>query len=213
MNIAILGAGSVGGTLGVAWARLGHTIAFGVRNPSSHRIRSLLERAGPLTRSATVREACLEAPVIVLATPWEAAREVIDQAGDLSGRTLLDCTNPLVPGLSGLEVGTTTSGAEYVAEWAPGAQVVKIFNSVGYNVMADPRFGTDRAVMFYCGDSVGAKQTAAELASGIGFDPVDAGPLRQARLLEPFALLWITLSMQPSMNREIAFKLLRRPQA
>jgi predicted dinucleotide-binding enzyme len=213
MNIAILGAGRVGGTLGVAWARLGHNIAFGVRNPSSQKSRSLLQRAGSQARSATIREACLDAPVVVLATPWDAAREVIDDAGDLSGRTLLDCTNPLVPGLSGLEVGTTTSGAEYVAEWAPGARVVKIFNTVGHNVMADPRFGDERAVMLYCGDSAGAKQTAAELASAIGFEPVDAGPLRQARLLEPFALLWITLSLQPFLDREIAFKLLRRPRA
>lgn len=210
MRIAILGSGNVGGTLGVAWAGRGQEVVFGVRDPGGAKVKALLARTDGNARAVSIGQAVRGADVIVLATPWDPVREILNEAGDLSGRVLLDCTNPLMPGLTGLEVGTSTSGAEYVEEWAPGAQVVKIFNTVGYNVMANPQFGADRAVMFYCGDSVQAKETAAELASSIGFDAVDAGPLRQARLLEPLALLWITMSRQPEMGREFAFKLITR---
>ena len=91
-----------------------------------------------------------------------------------------------------------------------GAKVVKIFNTVGFNVMADPRFGENRAILFYCGDDPASKKTAAQLAAELGFEPLDAGPLKQARLLEPFALLWITLANFYGYSRDIAFDLLRR---
>ena len=126
------------------------------------------------------------------------------------GKILLDCTNPLLPGLGGLEVGQNTSGAESVAQWAPGARVVKIFNTVGYNIMANPAFGNERASMLLCGDDAEAKRVASGLAEDAGFEPVDAGPLTQARLLEPFALLWITMALKYGHGREMAFRLLRR---
>jgi predicted dinucleotide-binding enzyme len=87
---------------------------------------------------------------------------------------------------------------------------VKAFNTVGFNVMADPSFGGSKAVLFYCGDDAGAKGVVAELASGIGFDAQDAGPLTQARLLEPFALLWISLAVMHGYGRGLGFQLLRR---
>jgi predicted dinucleotide-binding enzyme len=110
--------------------------------------------------------------------------------------------------LAGLEIGTTTSGAEQVASWAPGAHVVKAFNTVGFNIMENPNFGNARPVLFYCGDHADAKQTVHQLIADLGFDAQDAGPLKQARLLEPFAMLWISLAMKG--GREIAFQLLKR---
>jgi predicted dinucleotide-binding enzyme len=110
--------------------------------------------------------------------------------------------------LSGLALGTTTSAAEQVAQWAPGARVVKAFNTVGSNIMADPSFGSNRALLFYCGDDAAAKQTVKSLAGELGFDAQDSGPLRQARLLEPFALLWISLAYGQGYGREFAFQLI-----
>ena len=145
--------------------------------------------------------------------PWPATRAALAAAGDLSGKILFDATNPLLPRLDGLEFGNSTSGAERVAAWAPGAKVVKAFNTVGFNIMANPRFHDGGALMFFCGDDASAKQAARALAVELGFEPMDAGPLARARLLEPFALLWITLAFTPAHGREFAFQLLKRDSA
>ena len=209
MNIGIIGAGNVGGTLGTGWARKGHSVVFGVPDPSTPKMSELLGRAGESAKGGSVAEAGA-CDIVVLATPWEVTKSAIQNAGDLKGKVVLDCTNPLLPDLSGLAVGTTTSGGEKVAEWAQGARVVKIFNTTGYGNMADPIYGNDRNTMFYCGDDESAKPIAAGLASDLGFEPIDAGPLTQARLLEPFALLWITLALKQGLGFNIAFKLMRR---
>jgi len=198
MKIAIIGAGRVGGTLGKAWAKKGHDIFFGVRNP-----KQLEFQAG------TVAEAAAFGQVVVLATPWHGTEAAVRAAGDLRGKIVIDCTNPLKPDASGLEVGFNSSGAEQVAQWAKGAKVVKPFNTTGSNNMADPVINGIRTVMFVCGDDKAAKATVMQLSTDIGFDSVDAGKLEQARLLEPWAMLWISLAYG-GMGREIGFALLRR---
>ena len=210
MKIGIIGAGNVGGALGTRFAQGGHEVVFGSRHPESKEMTELTGKAGPTARAASTALAAASSDVLILATPWGATKSVLDSAGDLTGKTLLDATNPLLPDLSGLELGRDFSGAEQVAAWAPGAKVVKIFNSVGYNIMTDPSFHGVGPVMFYCGDDPDAKTTAAQLATELGFDAVYAGPLKQARLLEPFALLWVTLALFYGQGREIGFKLLRR---
>ncbi len=210
MKIGIIGAGNVGGTLGVRWAQGGHAVVFASRDAGSESVKNLVAKAGASARAATVPEAAAQSDVLLLATPWDSTRQALGSAGDLTGKVLLDATNPLAPDLSGLMIGTTTSAGEQVAQWAPGARVVKILNTVGFNIMDNPQFGQERPVMFYCGDNGEAKRIAAELASELGFGPIDAGPLTQARLLEPFALLWISLALVHGQGREIAFKLLRR---
>jgi 8-hydroxy-5-deazaflavin:NADPH oxidoreductase len=209
MNIGIIGAGNVGGTLGARWARNGHAVAFGVRDPNSTGARELLQKAGSGT-ATTMADAAKSADVLLVSTPWGVTKQVLEGLGDLSGKIVIDATNPLLPDLSGLSLGTTTSAAEQVAQWASGARVVKAFNTVGFNIMADPSFGASRALLFYCGDDAAAKQTVKSLAAELGFDPEDAGPLRQARLIEPFALLWISLAYGQGYGREFAFQLLRR---
>ncbi len=209
MTIGIIGAGSVGGTLGTGWARKGHSVLFGVLDPSKPSVKELMQRAGESSKAGTVAAAGA-CDVVVLATPWAATEDAVKRAGNLKGKVLLDCTNPLLPDLSGLALGTTTSGGEKVAGWATGARVVKIFNTTGYGNMANPVYGSERNTMFYCGDDSSAKQTAAQLATDLGFDPIDAGPLTQARLLEPCALLWITLAVKQGMGVNIAYKLMRR---
>jgi predicted dinucleotide-binding enzyme len=157
-----------------------------------------------------VGETAAGAEVVVFATPWEATQDAVRHAGDLAGKVVLDCTNPLAPKLAGLTHGFDTSAAEQVASWAPGARVVKVFNTTGANNMENPDFNGVAATMFYCGDDADAKGIAAKLAGDLGFDPVDAGSLEQARLLEPLALLWIRLAYVQGLGREIAFKLMKR---
>ena len=210
MKIGIIGAGNVGGTLGKAWSWLGHEVFFAVRDPQGGRTQELLDEASAKASVCSVRKACEASEVIVLATPWEAARGALEAAGDLTGKILIDATNPLLGGLAGLAVGTTTSGGEMIAEWAKGARVVKCFNTVGFNIMADAAFAQGEVAMFYCGDDAAAKKVVAQLAVELGFEALDAGPLSQCRLLEPFALLWISLAMKHGYGRDIGFQFMRR---
>jgi 8-hydroxy-5-deazaflavin:NADPH oxidoreductase len=113
----------------------------------------------------------------------------IPSAGNLSGKIVFDCTNPLKDDLSGLEIGFNTSAAEQVQSWAPGARVVKVFDTIGSNNMEIPRYSEGPATRFYCGDDAQAKSAARTLAADFGFDPIDAGPLQIACLLEPYAVL------------------------
>jgi NADPH-dependent F420 reductase len=210
MRIAIIGAGNVGGTLGKMWAAKNHEVAFGVRRPNDAKVQALLTATGKRARAASVKDAVTGAEVVVLATPWSATEAAIRDAGELRGKVVVDATNPLKADLSGLAIGHSTSAAEQVAGWAPGARVVKAFNTIGAAQMADPRFGTQRASMFICGDDASAKATVVRLAGELGFDPVDCGPLTQARLLEPLAMLWISMAYAYGAGPNIGFALLRK---
>jgi hypothetical protein len=210
MRIAIIGAGNVGGTLGKMWAAKDHEVAFGVRRPNDAKVQALLTATGKRARAASVKDAVTGAEVVVLATQWSAAEAAIRDAGELRGKVVVDATNPLKADLSGLAIGHSTSAAEQVAGWARGARVVKAFNTIGAAHMADPRFGTQRASMFICGDDASAKATVARLAGELGFDPVDCGPLTQARLLEPLAMLWISMAYAYGAGPNIGFALLRK---
>jgi 8-hydroxy-5-deazaflavin:NADPH oxidoreductase len=205
MKISILGAGNVGGTLGRAWARKGHDVFFGVP-----RTQELLTTIGSKARAGTVAEAAAAGEVIMLATPWPATKAAIQDAGNLAGKVVVDCTNPLKEDFSGLALGYTTSGAEQVAQWAKGAEVFKAFNQTGFNIMGNPAFDGQRAVIFVCGDDDARKPTVLKLATDIGFEAIDAGNLVTARLLEPYGMLWIHLAYAQGMGRDFAFVLHRR---
>ncbi|MCX6590733.1 MAG: NADPH-dependent F420 reductase [Acidobacteria bacterium] len=191
MKIGMLGAGNVGQALGQGWMAAGHEVKFGSRQPGS------------------VEAAIAFGDVVALATPWDSTEAVLG-GRNLAGKILLDATNPIAPGLAGLTHGLNDSGGEQVARWAPGARVVKIFNTIGANMMADPVINGQAATMLYCGDDAEAKQVAAGLAAELGFEPMDAGPLEQARYLEPLAMLWITMALKYGHGREMGFKLLKR---
>jgi 8-hydroxy-5-deazaflavin:NADPH oxidoreductase len=206
MKLAIIGAGQVGTTLGRGWLRAGHQVTYGVREPDGPKAQAL----GPQGAGVKALRAAVEvAEVVVLATPWPVVREALAALGDLAGRPLLDATNPIGPGLS-LAVGHVDSGGEQVQRWAPSARVVKVFNTTGVENMAEPRFGSSAATMFYCGDDAGACRVAHGLAVDLGFDAVAAGPLRNARLLEPLGMLWIQLALVQGHGRGIALTLQRR---
>lgn len=209
MKIGILGAGNAGGALGEGWAKYGHEVCFGVRNPDAEDIKTTLARMGGRGKAATAVSAAEFGEIVVNALPWPATKSVLTSL-DLKGKVLLDCTNPLLENLAGLEVGTTTSGGELVAGWATGAHVVKIFNTTGYLNMANPIYHGKGTPMFYCGDDTSAKHSAAALAHQLGFDPIDAGPLTNSRLLEPFALLWIWLAVFGGVGRDFSFQIVKR---
>lgn len=210
MKIAIFGAGNVGGALGKGWAVKGNSIFFGVPDPKSEKTQALLKSIGANARAGSVQEAAANSEVIVLATPFPAARDAIASAGKLAGKIVVDCTNPLKPDLSGLAVTGDTSAAEQVAQWAAGAHVVKAFNTTGAGNMTNTQYGGAGITMCVAGDDAAAKSTVMKLAQDLGFDPIDAGPLKNARLLEHFAMLWIYLAVKQGLGPNIAFKLLRR---
>ena len=198
MNIAIIGPGNVGTALGERFSKNGHEVTYGARDPAEH--------AG----SVSVAEAAKKADIVALTVPWAAAKDAIEQAGGLDGKIVIDATNPLKPQLAGLELGTDTSAGETIQKWAPKAKVVKAFNTIGFNIMQDTSFKDGKPVLFYCGNDADAKKTVHQLAEQMGFDPVDAGSIEQCRVLEPFAMLWISLAYQAGLGRDFAFRIIRR---
>ena len=201
IKIAIIGAGNVGRTLGTAWRDRGHDVTFGVRNPDDPKYASL----GAVQANESAAAA---ADVVALCTPWQGTQQAVQSCGGLAGKVVIDCTNPLTPDFSALETGLTTSGAEQVASWAAGARVCKAMNQIGAPMMDGPQL-PGKPVMFVCGDDDEAKSVTAALVSELGFETVDAGDLTLARLLEPYALLWIHLALRRGFGTNFAFGLLR----
>jgi predicted dinucleotide-binding enzyme len=210
LKIAILGTGGVGAALGSRWGAAGHLVTYGSRAPASEKVQQLIARSGQNASAKEQREAVVGADVILFAVPWPVARETLETLGDLRGRTLIDCTNPLLSDMSGIELGHVISAGEQIAAWSPGANVVKAFNSASVKVMLDPQFGEHRATMFYCGDDAPAKLTVRQLIEDIGFDPVDAGSLTSSRYLEPLAMLYIHLAFRQGFGSNCAFKIMKR---
>jgi NADPH-dependent F420 reductase len=209
MKITVIGSGNVGQALGTSWARKGHQVTFGTRDPESDKIKRLLAEAGSNARASSQPQSAAQAEMVVLATPWNATRQIIESLGDLSGKIVVDCTNPIGPGLQ-LTLGTTTSGGEQVAVWAEGARVVKAFNTTGAENMADPVYHGQSTTMFICGDEAEAKAAVTQLAEDLGFDVADVGGLAMARNLEPLALVWISLANIQGWGRNIALKIVKR---
>lgn len=175
---------------------------FGVRTPEDPKYSSL-------GSTVTTNGAAVDgSDVVVLCTPWQGTEQAILACGDLTGKVLIDCTNPLTPDVSALDVGHTTSGAEQVARWAPGARVCKAMNQIGAPMMNAPQL-PGKPVMFVCGDDDEAKAVAGGLVSELGFEAVDVGDLTLARLLEPYAMIWIHLALRCGFGTNFAFGLLR----
>ena len=209
MKISVIGAGNVGSALGTAWARVGHSIIFGVREVSKPEIISLCAKIG--ATAAAPADAAAQSEVVVLALPWSAAETAVKSLGSLKNKIIIDSMNPLAmkDGALGLERGFTTSGGEAVASWLPDAMVVKTFNQVGAEMMkAGDRFET-RPVMFLAGDDLGAKAAVSKLVEELGYEALDAGALKQSRILEPFAMVWINQALIRGLGRDWAFGVLR----
>jgi predicted dinucleotide-binding enzyme len=207
MRIGILGSGLMGGKLGTLFARAGHEVVFSYAR-SERKLKKLARDAGGHARAGTPREAAQEADALLLAVHWSRMDDVLSQAGDLSGKLIVSCSLPMNADDTALVVAHTSSGAEALAKRVPKARVVSAFNTVPSEVLFGvygARRRAGRPSLVYCGDDRKGKAVAAELIGDVGFDPVDAGPLRMARYTEPFALLVAQLAYEGKGGPELAY--------
>src|SRR5688572_5745432 len=198
MRIGILGSGLMGGKLGTLFARAGHEVVFSYARRRK-KLEELARDAGGAARAGTPREAARDADALLLAVHWSRVDDVLRQAGDVSGKPLVSCSLPMNEDDTELVVGRTSSGAEKLARKVPHARVVSAFGTVPSEVLFgvfEARSRATRPSLVYCGDDAEAKEVAAALIRDLGFDPVDAGPLRVARYTEPFALLIAQLAYE-----------------
>ena len=210
MKIGIIGTGNVGSGLGDIWAKQGHQILFSFSKDRDH-LREVAEAAGANASVGTPQEAVAFGEVVVLAVPWGAVDAALEQAGSLNGKILFTTVNALKPDFSGLEVGTTTSAGEEIARRTPGAIVVESM-PVNAEILhsSSRQFGTVSPTVFYVGDDANAKLLVAKLLEETGMEPVDAGPLTNARLIEPAGFLVAQLGYALGLGPNVALKLLRR---
>jgi predicted dinucleotide-binding enzyme len=202
MKIAVLGFGNVGSQMVKLWMKAGHDVVIGLRDMSKD--------AATAQQTATVRrpaDATTNADIIALALPWRSIEGVLADCGDLAGKIILDASNPLDESLNVL-VPSAGSAAEQIALWAPGAKVVKAFNTVGAALYGEGSFDS-----FFCGDDPGAKETVRSLIADTSAKPVDVGGLANARYLEQLAGLWIALAMKGFAGGAFAFNIVRKENA
>lgn len=205
-RLSIIGAGRVGSALGPRWSEGGHTVVYGVRDPSEPRHQTLPGTA------ATPADASRDADVVVIALPWAAVEDTLTGL-EVGTAVIVDATNPLAANARELTAHPELSGAELIAGWTGSSRVIKAFNTTGAGNMANPAYPAStsvRALMPVAGDDAAAKQTVIELATELGFDAIDAGGLSAARDLEHLAMLWIRMAYTLGNGPDIAFALLRR---
>jgi hypothetical protein len=201
----------MGGKLGTIFARAGHEVVFSYAR-SRKKLERLARGAHPDARAGTPAEAARDADALLLAVHWSRMDDVLEQAGDLSGKVLVTCSLPMNAANTALVVAHTSSGAEELARKVPRARVVSAFNTVPSEVLFgvfEARRRKTRPSLVYCGDNRGSKRVASELIRDAGFEPVDAGPLRVARYTEPFALLVAELAYEGKGGPELAYRLER----
>ena len=208
MRIGILGSGLMGAKLGTIWVRAGHEVVFSYSH-SEAKLQKLARDAKGKARAGTPREAAQEADAVLLAVHWSRVDDVLKQAGDLSGRVIVSCSLPMNADDTDLVFAHTSSGAEELAKKIPKARVVSAFGTVPSEVLFDVferRRNATKPSLVYCGDDSKSKKTAAQLIRDVGFDPVDAGPLRIARYTEPFTLLIAQLAYEGKDGPELAYR-------
>jgi predicted dinucleotide-binding enzyme len=209
MRIGILGSGLMGSKLGTLFVRAGHEVTFSYSR-SQQKLKWLAHEAGNGARAGTPLEATQDANVVLLAVHWDSFGDVLQQAGDLSGKVLITCSLPMNTDNTGLVIAHTSSGAEELAKRVPKARVVLAFGTVPSEVLFDVfdarRRMANRPSLVYCGDDAKAKEAAAGLIRDVGFDPVDTGPLQVARYIEPFTLLIAQLAYEGAGGPELAYR-------
>jgi len=192
VKIAVIGKGHVGTALATGLKRKGHEIRFGHRDPKE-----------------PVLDAAKWSEVIILAVPYRTVKDVARVLGSaVDGKVVVDVTNVLGPDME-LAVGFSTSGAEEVQKLLPQARVVKAFNTVFAANQSTGKVGKEQLSAFVAGDDAKAKQTVMRLAADIGFDPVDAGPLKSARYLEPMGKLMIQLGNTLNVGTNLGYKIVK----
>jgi predicted dinucleotide-binding enzyme len=208
MRIGIFGSGLMGGKLGTLFARAGHEVVFSYAR-SEQKLKRLAREAKGNARAGTPADAAREADALLLAVHWLRIEDVLKQAGDVSGKVMITCSLPMNADDTALVVGRTSSGAEELAKKVRRAKIVSAFGTVPSEVFFGvyaARRKASRPSMAYCGDDNAAKKVAATLIRDVGFEPVDSGPLRIARYLEPFTLLMGQLAYEGAGGPELAYR-------
>jgi predicted dinucleotide-binding enzyme len=208
MRIGILGSGLMGGKLGTIFARAGHDVTFSYAR-SERKLKRLAREAGKRARAGTPADAARESDVLLLAVHWSRVGDVLKQAGNLRGKIVMSCSIPMNASDTALAVAHTSSGAEALAGKMKRAHFVAAFGTVPSEVLFDVferRRRAKRPSLVYCGDDLRAKKVAARLIRDVGFEPVDAGPLRIARYTEPFTLLVAQLAYEGDRGPEMAYR-------
>ncbi|HEX6943996.1 MAG TPA: NADPH-dependent F420 reductase [Gemmatimonadaceae bacterium] len=208
MRIGILGSGLMGGKLGTLFAKAGHDVVFSYAH-SDAKLQRLAQEAGKKARAGTPRKAAEDADVVLLAVHWSRVDDVLEQAGDLSGKIIISCTLPMSRDDTALVVAHTTSGAEGIARKKRKARVVSAFSTAPSEVLFDvfaKRKRKSRPSMVFCGDDWRAKKVAAGLIRQLGFDPVDVGPLETARFIEPASLLIAKIAYDGDAGPAVAYR-------
>src|SRR5438034_1882660 len=208
MRIGILGSGLMGGELGTLWARAGHEVVFSYAR-SERKLAKLAREAKGKARAGTPGEAAHETDALLLSVNWSRVDDVLKQAGDVSGKVIVSCSLPMNADDTDLVIAHTSSGAEALAKKVPKARVVSAFGTVPSEVLFgvfEVRRKATRPSLVYCGEDASSKKIAAQLIRDVGFDPVDAGPLRIARYTEPFTLLIAQLAYEGDKGPELAYR-------
>ena len=214
MRIAILGSGLMGSALGKAWARAGHSVTFSYSRDRA-KLEALARDAGADTRTAAPNEAVRGAEVILVSVPWHHLDDALAAAGGpdtFAEKIVISCSMPMVADDSDLAIGHDTSGAETLARRVPRAHFVAGFNTIPSELITpDSVRATERGEgphVVICGDDADAKDVAADLAWDAGFTPVDAGPLRISRYVEPFSLLVAQLAYTQELGPALGYRFL-----
>lgn len=211
MKIAFIGCGNVGGALANHLQRAGHEVTLAKSGEGSDSIAKAVER-NPAFRVAAPKEAVAGADVVFLATPFNANEAALAPvADDLAGKILVDCTNPVGPGLShGLE--SKTSGTQKVQSFAPKARVVKAFTIYGFENFENSSYPgyNSKPAMLFCGNDDAAKATVATLIEQLGWKPVDVGGVEQALHLEHMTLLWVRMVRAKGHSPHFVWSMLER---
>jgi predicted dinucleotide-binding enzyme len=198
----------MGAKLGTIFARAGRDVVFSYARRNA-KLQRLAREAQGNARAGTPLEAAKDSDALLLAVHWSRIDDVLKQAGDLSGKVIMTSSLPMDSVNTKLVIANTTSGAEELRKKVPRAHVVAAFQTLPSEVLFgvfEAKQKSTRPNLVYCGDDQRAKDVAAELIRDVGFDPVDAGPLRIARYLEPFALLVAQLAYEGNGGPELAYR-------
>ncbi|MEM5318613.1 NAD(P)-binding domain-containing protein [Paraburkholderia sp. JHI869] len=203
MKITVIGTGNMGAAFVKQLTAAGHEVRVTGRDLAK---AQALASQNPGAEAVVAAVSAIDSTVVILATGYNDAVAALRSVGDVSGKTVIDITNPLTADYMGLTIGHQSSAAEEIARAVPGADVVKAFNTLFAQVLADgPAFANgQRGAVFYAGDSALAKTTVKSIIDSLGFEAVDAGGLKNARYLEPLAGLNIYFGYGASRGTAIA---------
>jgi predicted dinucleotide-binding enzyme len=208
VRVGVLGSGLMGGKLGTLFARAGHDVIFSYAR-TRQKLEQLAHDAKHNARAGTPADAARDADALMVAVHWSRVDDVLQQAGDVSGKVIVTCSLPMNADDTSLVIAQTFSGAEELAMKVRAAKVVSAFGTVPSEVLFgvfEARHRAQRPGLLHCGDDERSKGIAAHLIRDIGFEPIDAGPLRIARYLEPFSLLMAQLAYEGNEGPELAYR-------